>query len=167
MPTQTRSMLTEFVWLIASAALTAILVFLCFGLVSINATVDIHLYDTYFVIAPWWLQTPVFLLITFIIYFIKEFRKSFTRRLPNWILLIAGLGLVIALTFLINTFSQFSFGGSTLYPPLSNLGADQEAELTQDPVSKFLTNLFIALQVVTLIMLIFAAYRWGKSKKKS
>lgn len=160
-----RQVFIEIIWLTVSTGLAFLLALLLFGRNFFSDTTDIHLHDTYFVINPFHILLPTSLLMTFIVYFIKEFRNSFRRTLPNLILIITGLILVIALTFLIKTFSQVLTGGWTLYPPLSALGPDKVSELTQDPVAKFVTNFFTVIQFIVLIMLLFAAYRWGKQRQ--
>ena len=161
-----RQVFIEIIWLTVSFGLTILLSLFLFGRNFLSDTIDIHLHDTYFVIAPFHVLLPFFFLVTFIVYFIKEFRNSFRRTLPNWILIVIGLTLVIALTFLIKTFSQFFTGGWTLYPPLSALGPDKVPELTQDPVTKFITNIFTVVQLLVLTMLLFVTFRWGTQKRK-
>jgi heme/copper-type cytochrome/quinol oxidase subunit 1 len=156
-----RQIFSEVIWLTVSLGLTLLLSLFLFGKNFLSDTVDIHLHDTYFVIAPFHILLPIFFLVTFIVYFIKEFRNSYRRTLQNWILIIIGLTLVIALTFLIKTFSQFFTGGWTLYPPLSALGPDKVPELPQDPETKFITNFFTVVQVLVLTMLLFVTFRWG------
>jgi hypothetical protein len=160
-----RQIFIEVIWLTVSLGLTLLLSFFLFGRNFLVDTIDIHLHDTYFVVVPFHILLPIFFLVTFIVYFIKEFRNSYRRTLPNWILIIIGLTLVIALTFLIKIFSQFFTGGWTLYPPLSALGPDKVPELTQDPVTKFIANLFTVVQVLVLTMLLFVAFRWGTHKR--
>ncbi len=160
-----RQVFIELIWLTLSLGLTLFLSLFIFGRNFLSNTVDIHLHDTYFVIAPFHILLPIFFLLTFIVYFIKEFRNSFQRTLPNWILIIIGLALVIALTFLIKAFSQFFIGGWTLYPPLSALGPDKVPELTKDPVTKIITNFFTVMQFISLTMLLYAVYRWGRQKR--
>lgn len=161
-----RQIFIELFWLTISLGLTTLLAIFLFGRNFLTDTLDIHLHDTYFVIAPLHILLPMFFLTTFIVYFVKEFRNSFRRTLPNWILLVTGLTLILALTFLIKTFSQFFTSGWTLYPPLSALGPDKVSELTQDPVTNFITNFFILVQVFVVTMLLFVAYRWGTQKQK-
>lgn len=161
-----RQVLIEFIWLTISFGLTLLLSLSLFGNNFLRDTIDIHLHDTYFVIAPFHIFLPLFFLVTYIVYFIKEFRYSFRRTLPNWILIIVGLTLTITLTFLIKTFSQFFTGGWTLYPPLSALGPDKVSELTQEPATKFITNLFTIFQLLVLTTLLLVAFRWGGQKRK-
>jgi magnesium-transporting ATPase (P-type) len=162
----TRQVLNEILWLAFSLGVAILLAFLMFGRTLLNDTLDIHLHDTYFVIAHSYILIPIFFIVTFIVYFIKELRMSYRRTLPNWILISTGLILVIALTFLIKTLSQFFTGDWTLYPPLSALGPDKVPELTQDPATKFLITFFTGMQFAILIMLLFASYRWGRQKAK-
>jgi heme/copper-type cytochrome/quinol oxidase subunit 1 len=163
---QSRQIFKELIWLAVSLGLTMLLGLFLLGRHFLTGTLDIHVHDTYFVIAHLHILLPMFLLVTFIVYFTKSFRNSFKRTLSNWILVVTGLILVITLTFLIEIFSQFFTGGWTLYPPLSALGPDKVPELTQDPIAKFITNLLSVVQVVVLLMLLFATYRWGTQKSR-
>ena len=137
-----RQIFIEIIWLTVSLGLTTFLALFLFGNSFLSNTVDIHLHDTYFVIAPLHILLPLFFMVTFIVYFTKELRKSFRRTFPNWILIISGLTLVIALTFLTKIFSKFFTGGWNLYPPLSALGPDKISELTEDPNGKICNNFF-------------------------
>ena len=162
-----RQIFIELIWLTFSFGVTILLSLFLFGRKLLSDTIDIHLHDTYFVIEPFHVLLSTFFLITFFIYFIKELRKSFRRTLPNWILIIIGLTLVISFTFLIKIFSGILIsGGWTLYPPLSALGPDKIPELTQEPVTKYLTNFLACLQVLILIMLVYATFRWGRQKSR-
>lgn len=160
-----KQIFTEAIWLTIALGLTLLLLLFLFGKNFLSNSINIHLYDTYFVIAPIHLLLPVNFLVTFIVYFVKEFRISYRRTLQNWILIIIGLALVVALTILIKTFSQFFIGGWTFYPPLSAVGQDQLPELTQAPVTKFIINFFTVLQVLVLTMLLYVAFRWGAQKR--
>lgn len=157
-----KQILTEFIWLTIPLVLTAIL-----GLATITGTgfintIDLHFHDTYLVFKPSQILLPVFLFLTFLIYFIKESRYSYKRKFSNWILLIAGLGLVIVLTFIIKTFSQLFPGEWTIYPPLSDLGPDNLPEVTKDTVSDFILKFLVGIQVIIMGMLLYVAYRWGR-----
>jgi Na+-driven multidrug efflux pump len=161
-----RQILMELLWLTFSLGLTTLFAYLLFGSTILNGVFDLHLHDTYFVISRWYILTPLFCFVTFIIYFVKGLTKSFDRTLSNWLLIIVGLTLIITLTFLIQTFSQFSFGSWTLYPPLSALGSDKIPELRQDPLTKLIANFLIVIQILILVMLLFFSYRWGTRKRK-
>ncbi len=159
-----QQIIIEILWLILSLGLTILLALFLFGKTFLAGTIDIHLQDTFFVISTAHLLFPIFFLVTFFVYFIKEYRKSFRRILSNWILILSGLTLIIALTFLIKTFSQFFTGGWALYPPLSALGPGKVSELTRAPVTNVITNFFTVVQIIILTMLLYATFRSGSQK---
>jgi heme/copper-type cytochrome/quinol oxidase subunit 1 len=162
-----RQIFRDLIWVAVSLGLTMLLGLFLLGRHFLTGTLDIHVHDTYLVIAHSQILLPMFFLITFIVYFTNGFGNSFKRTVSNWILVVTGLILIITLTFLIEIFSQFFIGGWTLYPPLSALGPDKAPELTQDPATKFITNLLSVVQVVVLLMLLFAVYRWGTQKRRA
>jgi len=159
--------LTELIWLTVSLALTMLLAAFLFGWTFLKGDLDIHLQDTYFVFSSWLILTPLFLLVTFVLYFIKERRKSFSRTLPNWLTIISGLTLVLTLTLLIKQLSEFASvltGGWTAYPPLSTL-KDPEPELTKNPLITIISNFFTVVQFIILTMVLYFAFRCGTQKK--
>jgi len=159
--------LTELIWLTVSLGLTILLAAFLFGWAFLKGDLDIHLHDTYFVFSSWLILTPLFLLVTFVLYFIKEKRKSFSRTLPNWLTIISGLTLVLTLTLLIKQFSEFAnvlTGGWTIYPPLSAL-KDPEPELTKNPLVTIISNFLAVVQFIVLTMLIYVAFRCGTQKR--
>jgi len=161
-----RQIIRELLWLIISLGLTTGLAFFLFGRHFLRGTVDIHLHDTFVVMAVLHILLPMFLLITFFIYFFKELGNSFNQALPNQILLSTGLILIMALTLLIKVFWQFSTGGWTLYPPLSALRPNEVPKLAQMPVTKVIANFLTVVQLLILAMLLFFVYHWGKRKTK-
>jgi hypothetical protein len=161
-----RQILTEVLWLTLSLVLTVLLSLFLFGSSFLASDLDLHLHDTYFIISKWFILTPLFLIVSFIIYFIRTFKQKFSKTLSNWILLISGLTLLISLTILIKIFSQYFIGGWTLYPPLSALGPDKIPEMTENPLTKFIANFLTVIQTIILFMLIFSVYHWGVNKQK-
>lgn len=163
----TRQFFIELLWLAISLGLTILLALSFFGRTFLAGKLDIHLRDTYFVVSPMKILLPMFLLVTFIIYFLKELRNSFRITLSNWILAVLGFTLIIALAFLVKNFAQDFTGGWTVYPPLSALGPGKDRELTQQyPISEVIANFLMAIQIGILIMLLFVTYRWGIQKRK-
>lgn len=160
-----RQILIEALWLTLSLMLTVLLALFLFGSSFLSSDLDLHLHDTYFIISKWFILTPLFLFVAFIIYIIKTFKQKFSKTLSNWILLISGLTLVIALTVLIKVFSQFFIGGWTLYPPLSALGPDKIPEMTENPLTKFIANFLTVMQTIVLLILVFVVYRWGTQQR--
>ncbi len=160
-----RQIFNELTWLLLSFGVTLLISFALFGSKLLSNSIDIHLRDTYFVIDPAPIVLSAFFLTTFLVYFMKEFRKSFHRTLPSWMLIVSGLALVLSLTFLIKIFSGIHMnGGWTLYPPLSALGSDKMPVLPQEPTTGYLANLLVWLQVIVLILWVYATFRWGKQR---
>jgi heme/copper-type cytochrome/quinol oxidase subunit 1 len=134
-----------------------------------SGTLDLHMHDTYFVLAAETIIVPVFLLMTFIIYFVKEARKRFGRTFPNVILLVTGILLVVLLAYANREFIKTGtsiHGGWTSYPPLSGLTDSVSATLELDPFAALVTNVLTALQIVITLALLFAAFKWGRQVKR-
>ena len=158
-----QQVLGEVLWLALSLGLTLVIVSLLIrGSFGVE-TIDIYLHDVVYVINYWHVVLPIFLLVTFLIYFIKEFRKSFSRNLANMFLVIVGFTLVISVTLLTRTISQSFITGWTIYPPLSALGQNDPV-VAHDPATKFILNILTFVQVVILSILLLVVYRWGKIK---
>lgn len=154
-----RQVCREFLWLAVSLGVTTLLASALFGWPFVKGDNDLHLHDTYFVISRWIILIPFFLFVTFLIYFIKELRKSFSRIFSNYLLVITGLALIVLLTILIQSFAQFTLGGWTPYPPLSALEVENNIpEITEDTTTKFITGFLTIVQAVVLIMLTYFVY---------
>jgi heme/copper-type cytochrome/quinol oxidase subunit 1 len=159
MQKESKHVIIEVIWLTGIFGLAALLL----GKILLKDTIDIQLGDSYFVVQSVHVFLLISILLAFIVYFVRAFYNSFRRTLQNWILLIIGFILVIALTLLIKTVAQFHSGGWTFYPPLSALPpATEDIEIRQDPESAFILNFFTVLQAIVIAMLLFATFRWGK-----
>src|SRR3982751_1165629 len=95
-----RSILTELSCLAVAIIVTILICRFVFLWDFSRDTLGLKLHDSYFVISAVSIIVPLFLLITFILYFIREIRTSFSRTLPNIILFATGLLLIIMLAFL-------------------------------------------------------------------
>lgn len=98
-----RQIRTELSWLIASVLVTIAFTLLLFGTTFFSGTVDIQLYDTYFVFSPWYIFLLLFSLTTFSIYPIKRFQSPFNKSASNWILIITAIIFIITFAYLINS----------------------------------------------------------------
>ena len=163
---QSRKYFNDLFWLALSVALTAFLTFIFFGKSIFNNELDIHLHDTYFIIPKWLFLTSLFLLITFIIFFIKAGNRKDNTKFANWICLPSGLALVITLTIFIKVFSQTTSGGWTVYPPLYTQGQEEILKLKSESLSITIVNVLVGLQLIILCMSLFIAYNWGKRQTK-
>ena len=160
-----RKIFMDIFWLTLSLVLTILLSILLFGHTFLTGDLDLHLHDTYFVISRWLILIPLFLMLTFGIYFFKRIWLKLNTTFANWVIVVTGLTLIISLTLLIKTFSQFSVSGWTLYPPLSSLGPDKVSELKPVPQMTIIANFLTLIQFIISAMLVFAVYRWGKQKR--
>ena len=138
-----RQFFIELLWLTASLSPTILLASVVLGWKFLQSNLDIHLHDTYFVISSWRILTPLVFLVTFIIYFIKEYRRLLSRALPNWIFLITGLTLIVFLTFLIQSFSQLLTSGLDFVSPSICIGyRRQNSRVDTRPDFKINNKLF-------------------------
>jgi heme/copper-type cytochrome/quinol oxidase subunit 1 len=163
MKNQLRPVLTEALWLIISAFLSIILPKFLFGWTDFKGSIDIPLHDTYLVFSSWFVLVPLFLFMTFFIYFFKEKNKSFNRAVPNWIIVVSGLILVILLTLITKMISNFS-GGWTAYPPLSALSDQEQQVAKENTLPTLISYSLILIQLIMVSMLLYATYRWGTTK---
>jgi hypothetical protein len=165
MPKLVRQIFIELIWLTVSLGLTLLLFLFRFSSAFLNDIIDIHFHDTFFVASPFDILLPLFFLLTFVIYFVKEFPNSFRRSLQSAILIIIGFAMVLTLTLWIKKFSMFSQVNFTLYPPLSALGPSASPDFKQDPTTQLITTVLIVVQGIILASLVFVAFRWGAQKK--
>lgn len=166
MENKSKYFLTEFVWLIVALVLTIIISVFLFGLSFLRGYSDLHFHDTYFVVSRWLVLVPLFLLVFFLIYTIKEKRNSFSHTIPNWLTIISGLILIILLTILSQVFARI-MSEWTIYPPLSASGNWRYPEITTNPIAEFIANSLIVLQIIVLTIIIYFTYSWGKQRSLS
>jgi hypothetical protein len=164
MPKSRKLILIELAWLFIS--FTATILF-CFFILNwrYNNTMDIHLHDTVFIFPAIGILAPLFLLLTFLIFFFKEKLKRFTRTLPNVITLWSGLTLIVALSFFIKNLIKTSVTldeGFTVYPPLSALGKT-DFDIIIDPTANVISNVLLVLEFIILIALFYVTFQWGKN----
>lgn len=130
-----------------------------------NATLDINLHDTYFVIRPFGLAYLSCLVVITMVYLIKEAFFKYRRRLPNIILVIAHVLLIarllksMVLTFAVTSAMSVNDGapnnGWTIYPPLSKLSTLPRVQ--SDPLEHaggeliYIINFFL----LTLVIITF------------
>jgi heme/copper-type cytochrome/quinol oxidase subunit 1 len=167
MKNRLRPILTEALWLIISAFLSIILAKFLFGWTDFKGSIDIPLHDTYLVFSSWFVLLPLFSFMTFNIYFFKEKYKSFNRAIPNWIIIVSGLALMISLTLIIKTISDFAgfiTGGWTSYPPLSALPNQEQHVVKEITLPTLISNFLILIQLIIVSMLLYTTYRWGTTK---
>jgi hypothetical protein len=169
MDNKLRHIVIEAIWLIIAAFLSIILAKFLFGWTGFNGNIDIPLHDTYFVFSSWLALLPLFLSMVFLLYFFKEKYKSFSRIIPNWIIIVSGLTLTILLTMIIKMISDFAgvmADGWTAFPPLSALPSQEPQVIkeNENPLPTLISYSLILIQSIIIIMLLYTTYRWGTIK---
>lgn len=163
-----RPILTELLWLATAFIVAALICSLVFHWDSLGR-LDLQMHDTYIVFSAATIIAPIFLLVTFVLYFIKESRKRFSRKVPNVILLIAGLSLIPALSFVIKALVVLTtnYYGWTAYPPLSMLPESGPEGAELNLFAAVLTNVLIGLQFMVTVALLYAVFHWGRGTKEN
>jgi len=163
-----KPILIEIVWLTGCIAITIIISLLFFGQAVFVKDIDINLHDTYFIVANQHFFICFFTLLSFSLYFIKERKNSFNRKLPFFIFLTLGLSfnvLLVKATPIITFFNPWR-SGWTVYPPLSVNAKPIEVNAIKGFAATFLTpfNALLAIQFFVIALMLFAAYKYGKSR---
>lgn len=160
------SILTQLLWLGLSFIMTAIIYKI--GLGQDFSDLFLHRSDTYLIFTPAAVIIPLFLLLTFTLYFIKESRKRFSRTLPNIILLAIGLLFLILLTLASKEFIKLGINcGWTAYPQFPGLPDVPSGSVTLNPFVSTVTNVMALLQVMITVALLYAVFQWGRRTQQS
>lgn len=173
-----KTLLIELGWLLLSALITVLIFALFFGKAIFQKTIDINLHDSYFVTQSSPLYVTLFIIIGFIIYYVKESKRNFVRKTQNIIILIFGLSLIIALIRMGSVVSTFKgmetayisqhqnesiAKGWTVHPPQTNLKKPEP----QSTASLYNATEYsmILVKVIIVSLLLNLSYKWGKSQK--
>ncbi|NHA06567.1 hypothetical protein G7092_22350 [Mucilaginibacter sp. HC2] len=159
-----KPIITEVIILIAIYLATRLFVPFLAGSWEGNASLDINLHDTYFVIDWSVIIIPVFLMLTTIIYLVKESFYCYKRRLQNLILIIANflfLLIIYPLSALLNMIPKPDW---TIYPPLSALpnGVISTADKGEN-ILYFIKQITPALIIIFMLILVITAILTGKN----
>lgn len=161
-----RKYFNDLFWLALSVAVTVVLTFFFFGKSIFHSELDMHLHDTYFIISKCLILISLFLLITFIIFFIKACSRKDNTEFAYCICVLSGLALVIALTIFIKRFSQNIPMGWSIHPPLSALSPEEISKMKSEFLPAIIVKYLLFFQVIILCMCIFSAYRCGRIVKQ-
>ena len=160
--------LTELLWLAIAFIAAALICYFPFDSNARGILLDLQMHDTYFVISRATIIPPVFLLLTFVLYFIKEIRKRFSRKVPNTIVLISGLLLIVLLAFINKSIIVLGTNyGWTAYPPLSMIPELGPKGAVLNPSAARLANALTVLQILVTVALLYVVFHWGRGGKEN
>lgn len=154
--------LLQLVWMVAAGAIP----FVIYGIVSGNwilkNTIDIHVHDTMIIVEPFTIILPLGLLSIFIVFIIKENRKSYRKTLPNVIITLAGI-LFVYLVFPITVSFQM---GTDQWNLNKTIGWEEEPDAVNNSVERVLSVLFQVLFLIITVSVLYVVFKWGRSGRK-
>ena len=159
-----RFILSELLWLLTSLILAIFTVFAFTGDFFPLNGMDISIHDTTIVVQAVMLSITIFLLINFIIYFIRIIRQSYKKVISNWIFIITGILLVLDITILGQLTLTVGVGQWNLN---SAIGWGTDSDLAQTTDFDTANIVLMVLQIILLGLLMFVAFKWGRNRSKS
>ena len=137
--------LIELCWIVLAAILAWFLRSIFYG----YATVDINLYDTYYVVSPDAIMfIPLFLFITYVIYVVQEAFYRYRRTARNVVMLVTGLSVLVLMNLLQVTIFYTSGMAFVDIKPLPRIEA-------------FINKADLPLFIIVIGPLLSVMYRWG------
>jgi len=159
--------LQETLWLAGCISFTTPIGLLFFGKAIFEKDIDINLHDTYFVIKKQHLLISFFIIISFFVYYFKEFKYSFSRKIQRSFIFFLGFILILfsslAVQFL-PLFNPYQHNGWTVYPPLS-VQPEPDQIKQNFIILTMASKAVLILQIIIVFMMLSTAYKWGKSKR--
>ena len=151
-----KHILIEILWIIGGGVLSIFLTGLFIGFNRlVNPTLEMQLHDTYFVLTPFFVGIPSFLLLNFLLLSIRVFLSKFQKVITNFSLIIITGLLIISLNSLAQELSRIEFlsGGWTVYPPSSAIINDPDTT-TQDNIKVASNTISILIPLLVLVLII-------------
>jgi heme/copper-type cytochrome/quinol oxidase subunit 1 len=159
-----KPILIEIAWLLGCAIVSYYIFIIFLG----NSGLDINLHDTYFVVKTENMWISFFIIISFFVYYFKEIKYSFCRKIQRSFIFFLGFILIILASLAVQILPFFNpyhnVNGWTVYPPLSVQPKVEEIAYTVNIMTIVSRALFV-LQIITVAMMLSVTYKWGKSKK--
>lgn len=158
----------EIFWFIGTTILVLILNTLIFGINGLNAeaTLDINIHDTYFVMPNYHFILLLGVLVFFGIYLVRTLRSNFKNLTANLIVMIATLLLILVLIGLDSILDAFirQTTSWSIYPPLSAEEVKQDIKPKENNLDLLSSALFYT-QIVLLMFLPFCGFKTGQNYK--
>lgn len=144
---------------LATSFVALLLVLLLLGLDSFDAeaTLDINIYDTYFVISKSQIIPLLFVMVFFVLYFFHVLRWNFKNLSINLIFLLATILFILVLGKTIAIMDVFNMVDS------NGIGLD-ESNIISD-VTRLASNMLFIIQILLLILLAYSGFKIGRNYK--
>lgn len=159
-----KPILIEITWLLGCAVVSYFTFIVLLG----NVGLDINLHDTYFVVKTEHAWISFFITISFFVYYFKELKYSFCRKIQRSFIFFLGFILILLASLAVQLLPFFNpyhnINGWTISPALS-----EQAELDQFKqnfiILTIVSKAVLILQVAVVAMMLSVTYKWGKSKR--
>jgi heme/copper-type cytochrome/quinol oxidase subunit 1 len=163
-----KPLLQEILWLLSCVAISVIIGLCIFGKTIFIDSIDINLHDTYFVIKKQHLLISFFIIISFFVYYFKEFKHSFRRKIQRSFIFILGFILILLASLAVQLLPFFNpyhnINGWTISPSLP-----EQQEINQFKqnfiILTIVSKAVLILQIIVVTMMLSVTYKWGRSKK--
>ncbi len=154
----------EFLWFTGTLSAVFALSIVLFGFegFSTNTSLDIHFYDTYYVVPNQHFMSLINVLCFFAVYLVRGFFGKFKNAIVNVVLMISTILMIVVLIGIytyVETLIQQS--GWSIYPPLSAIEIEPEIQ-TDNSSLETRSNVLFFIIWIKLIFLSFVGFKTGE-----
>lgn len=162
---RSKFIIDQMIWMVAAGTIPIIIYRVIYGNWIWGKPVDPHLNDIKYFTEPTMLIAPFIALSIYFVFFIKERRKSFSRKIPNIVLILAGISFLVSV-FPFSVSLEFGTSQANLNKTIgwdkdSNSSFDLSEEMTM-----FLPVLMVLLYLLVIILMLYVVFKWGRAKGK-
>jgi heme/copper-type cytochrome/quinol oxidase subunit 1 len=159
-----KPILIEIAWLFGCAIVSYYIFIIFLG----NSGLDINLHDTYFVGKTEHSWISFFIIISFFVYYFKEYKYAFCRKIQRSFIFLLGFILILLASLAIQLLPFFNpyhnINGWTISPSLPE---QQEMDQIKQNfiILTIVSKAVLILQIIVVTMLLSVTYKWAKSKR--
>lgn len=152
----------EAFWVFVSCVVTVLLTLLFFGTQAFSTYITFNFHNAGLSIPGMTIFLGIFMLVNVIVFFIKNRIPATETTMGYWIILISGLLSLVFLEANISMATPLVAPGWSIYPPFPKTAPDVFTAFMLDSIASILR----VAQLVVVIMMLLAVYRWGKRSAK-